>query len=59
MLSSESRGGDTEYEIVVREEGREYQYGFVYNRFEIKEEWLYRRNVVNPHTTKIFERRKQ
>lgn len=58
-LESESRSGDTEFEIAVREEDREYQYGFVYNQYEIKEEWLYKRSVSTPRTTKIIERNKQ
>ena len=59
FLNSKSKNGDTEFEAVVREEGKEYQYGFVYNQDEIKEEWLYKRSSKNSYTTKIFERKQQ
>lgn len=57
-LSSESKNSDTEFEVKVREGEDEYQYGFVYNAQEVKEEWLYKRSLKTNRTMTIFERTK-
>lgn len=56
FLCKECNAGNTEFEIVVRENNEEYKYGYIYNRSEIKEEWLYKRMLHGTRSMTIFER---
>lgn len=49
---TEERDSRIEYEI--QHKGKNYAYGFVFNNFQVKEEWLYRINKKKD--IKIFER---
>lgn len=58
-LKKDNNDNNTEFEIITRDETDEYQYGFVYNREQIEEEWLYKRNLETSRTTRILVRSKQ
>ncbi len=58
-LKKDNNDNNIEFEIITRDDTDEYQYGFAYNREQIEEEWLYKRNLETSRTTKILVRSKQ
>lgn len=57
-LKEDNNNNNIEYEIITRDDTDEYQYGFIYNRTQIEEEWLYKRSLSTSRTTTILERTK-
>jgi len=53
-LDSKSLAGNSRLEYEIQHKGKNYAYGFVFNKHEIEEEWLFEINKKNE--TKIFER---
>lgn len=55
-FSFEENYEPSEFQIVTILGNYEYKYGFEYDETRIITEWLYRKNLVNGRTSKIFER---
>lgn len=53
-LNNKSRGEATRLEYEIKHKGKNYAYGFIFDKKEIKEEWLYEINLKGE--TKVFER---
>ncbi len=61
IFTDEYRKEDSEFEIFLNIDEKEYRYGFIANREEIKEEWLYEKPFKSNTTAKekmLFEREK-
>jgi len=56
LFDEKSKKGNTEFEAKYIIDDSEYTYGFVYNKFRIEYEWLYKKNLINNRKTVIIER---
>lgn len=56
-LSDKGRNGDSEFEVFIRINNKEYRYGFVMNEIEVKSEWLMVKKTVKSSKYSIVFKR--
>lgn len=56
-LSDKGRNGDSEFEVFIKVNNKEYRYGFVMNEIEVKSEWLMVKKTVKSSKYSIVFKR--